>query len=74
MGIGPDHVTVATALGEQAPPPEAAPGSGTTAVRGRSLWQIAWGRLRRDRVAMAGGFTVVFLILVALFAPLIVKS
>ena len=73
MGIGPDHVTVATALGEQALPPEAPPGSGTTAVRGRSLWQIAWGRLRRDRVAMAGGVTVIFLILVAVFAPLIVK-
>jgi ABC-type dipeptide/oligopeptide/nickel transport system permease subunit len=73
MGIGPDHVTVTTALGGEAPPIDAPPGSGATTVRGRSLWQIAWGRLRRDRVAMAGGFTVLLLILVAIFAPLIVK-
>jgi peptide/nickel transport system permease protein/oligopeptide transport system permease protein len=73
MGIGPDHVTVATALGEEAPPPEAPPGSGATAVRGRSLWQIAWGRLRRDRVAMGGGLIVVLLIVMAVFAPLIVS-
>ena len=58
----PDSVT-------HAPPPElVAPG----AVAGRSPWQIAWMRLRRDRVALGGGVVVVLLVLVALFAPLIV--
>jgi peptide/nickel transport system permease protein len=42
-------------------------------IRGRSLGQIAWARLKRDRVAVGGAFVVVFLILVALFAPLITK-
>ncbi|MCW2944334.1 MAG: binding-protein-dependent transport system inner rane component [Actinoallomurus sp.] len=40
-------------------------------VEGRSLGQIAWLRLRRDKVAIAGGFMVIFLVLVAIFAPLI---
>jgi peptide/nickel transport system permease protein len=42
-------------------------------VAGRSPWQIAWTRLRRDRVALGGGAVIVLLVLVALFAPLIVK-
>ena len=42
-------------------------------IEGRSLGQIAWRRLRRDKVALAGGYFLVFLILVAIFAPLIVK-
>jgi peptide/nickel transport system permease protein len=42
------------------------------AIKGRSLGAIAWRRLRRDKVAMAGGIFVIFLILVAVFAkPLI---
>ncbi|GAB3448963.1 ABC transporter permease [Phycicoccus ginsengisoli] len=47
--------------------------AGETRIEGRSLGQIAWRRLRRDRVAMAGGAVLIFLILVAIFAPLIVK-
>jgi peptide/nickel transport system permease protein len=42
-------------------------------IQGRSLGQIAWMRLKRDRVAMVGAFVVIFLVLVAVFAPLIVK-
>ncbi len=38
-------------------------------IEGRSLSQIAWGRLRRDKVALAGGLFIVFLVLVALPAP-----
>ncbi len=54
--------------------PESAPeGLGGTAIQGRSLGQIAWMRLRRDKTAMAGGAVVVVLILAAVFAPLIVK-
>ena len=42
-------------------------------IEGRSLGQIAWRRLRKDKVALAGGYFLVFLILVAIFAPFIVK-
>ena len=41
-------------------------------IQGRSLGQIAWARFRRDRVALAGGLFVAFLIVCALAAPLIV--
>ncbi|MGW0547803.1 ABC transporter permease [Streptomyces altiplanensis] len=43
------------------------------AIEGRSPWKIAWVRLKRDKVALAGGVVVLFLILVAVFAPLIVS-
>jgi peptide/nickel transport system permease protein/oligopeptide transport system permease protein len=44
------------------------------AIEGRSLGQIAWMRLRQDKVAMAGGIVVIFLILVAIFGPYIVQN
>jgi peptide/nickel transport system permease protein len=47
--------------------------SGERAITGRSLRQIAWRRLKRDRVAMAGGIVVVFLIVVAILAPLLTR-
>ncbi|MFF3764979.1 ABC transporter permease [Streptomyces sp. NPDC001922] len=43
-----------------------------TAIQGRSPWRIAWIRLKRDKLALAGGVVVLLLILVAVFAPLIV--
>jgi ABC-type dipeptide/oligopeptide/nickel transport system permease subunit len=43
------------------------------AVEGRSLTQIAWGRLRRDKVAMASLTVIILIFLAALFAPLITK-
>ena len=53
------------------------PGAGglvvTKQIEGRSLGRIAWNRLKRDKVAMGGGIVVIFLILVAIFAPLITK-
>ena len=42
-------------------------------IAGRSLGQIAWRRLKRDKVAIAGACFLIFLVLVAIFAPLIVK-
>lgn len=42
-------------------------------IEGRSLWRVAWRRLKRDRAAMAGATVVVLLILMAIFAPLIVS-
>ena len=56
---------------ETAVPEAVLAGAGPT--EGRSLGQIAWMRLKRDKVALAGGAFLIFLILVAIFAPLIVK-
>jgi peptide/nickel transport system permease protein len=70
MVVGPG-----TSVSDQvpiAPEPVEAPTPGK-AIEGRSLGRIAWTRLKRDKVAVAGGLIVVFLILVAVFAPLIVK-
>jgi peptide/nickel transport system permease protein len=44
------------------------------AIEGRSLRQIAWRRLKRDKGAMAGGVVILLLIIMALFAPLIVSA
>jgi peptide/nickel transport system permease protein len=64
---GPTAVLDPAALG-------AAPGGAVPEqIKGRSLGQIAWARLKRDKVAIAGALVVAFLILVAIFAPLIVK-
>ncbi|MDQ1581873.1 MAG: hypothetical protein QOD05_2648, partial [Microbacteriaceae bacterium] len=46
-------------------------GEGEQAERsivGRSLWSIAWRRLKHDRVAVVAGVVIVVLILVAVFA------
>ena len=40
-------------------------------IEGRSLGRIAWNRLKKDKVAMAGGVLVILLILMAIFAPLL---
>ncbi|GGO53800.1 peptide ABC transporter permease [Streptomyces lasiicapitis] len=42
-----------------------------TSVQGRSLGRIAWERLKSDRLALAGGVVVLFLIVVALLAPVL---
>jgi len=41
------------------------------AIAGRSLGEIAWRRLRKDKWAMAGAVTVVIVIFLVVFAPLI---
>ncbi len=45
---------------------------GTTpasAIEGRSTWQLAWARLRKDRAAIASAVVILIIILVAIFAP-----
>ncbi|HTZ85267.1 MAG TPA: ABC transporter permease [Solirubrobacteraceae bacterium] len=42
-------------------------------IAARSPLQLFWRRFRRDRVAQASGAFIVLLILVAIFAPLVVK-
>ncbi|MFG2958508.1 ABC transporter permease [Streptomyces sp. NPDC048291] len=45
--------------------------AGEKAVQGRSLGRIAWERLKRDKLALAGGIVVLLLVLVAVLAPVI---
>jgi peptide/nickel transport system permease protein len=40
-------------------------------IRGRSPWNIAWTRLKRDKAAMIGGVVAILLVLLAIFAKLI---
>jgi peptide/nickel transport system permease protein len=43
-------------------------------IQGRSLGQIAWMRLRRDKVAIAGGVIIIVLVLIAIFGPYLVQN
>jgi len=73
MVLGPDPAsTVSVRLGEE-PLEPSIDAPDTPKTRGRSLGQIAWSRLKGDRVAMAGGVVVILLIVIAVFAPLVVK-
>ncbi|WP_327416552.1 ABC transporter permease [Streptomyces sp. NBC_01233] len=55
--------------GPARPQPGASPdGSKQGAIEGRSLGRIAWTRLKRDRVAMAGGIVVLFLVVLAVLS------
>ncbi len=38
-------------------------------IQGRSPWVLAWGRLRRDRIAMISLGVIVLIVLIAIFAP-----
>jgi peptide/nickel transport system permease protein len=40
---------------------------------GRTPWQLFWRRFKRDRVALAGGIIIIFLIALAILAPVIAK-
>ena len=59
---------------EAAAPESVLEGVGSQAIEGRSLGQIAWIRLRRDKVAMAGGVVVILLILLAIVGPFFVQN
>jgi peptide/nickel transport system permease protein len=55
-------------------PAEAQAPSGTLPpgeIKGRSLSQIAWRRLRSDKLALAGLVVIIIYVLAAIFAPLI---
>jgi len=56
------------------PPEAAAQGMGGRKIEGRSLGQIAWMRLKRDKVAIGSAIFVIFLILVAIFGPFLVQN
>ena len=59
---------------ESAAPEAILEGVSGEAIEGRSLGQIAWMRLNRDKVAMGGGIFIVFLILVAIIGPHLVQN
>ena len=44
---------------------------GNAAVAGRSLWQDAWIRLRRNRAAVVSAIVLIFLSLVGIFGPML---
>lgn len=67
-------VPIDVATGPGGPEPDAPLSVAGKAIEGRSLGQIAWMRLRRDKVAMGGGIVVVFLILVAIVGPHVVQN
>ena len=67
-------VPIDVATGPGGPEPSVPLSVAGKAIEGRSLGQIAWLRLRRDKVAMVGGAVVVFLILVAIFGPFLVQN
>jgi peptide/nickel transport system permease protein len=67
-------VSLDPSAGRSGPSPEAGVTSAGVPIEGRSLGQIAWRRLRKDRVAMAGGIVIVFLILVAVVGPHLVQN
>jgi peptide/nickel transport system permease protein len=48
-------------------------GSSSSGIVGRSLWQIAWRRLRRDKLALTGGVVVIVFALIAILAPILTK-
>jgi ABC-type dipeptide/oligopeptide/nickel transport system permease subunit len=56
------------------PPPEPTAAVSGKAIEGRSLGQIAWMRLRQDKVAIGGGIVIILLILVAIVGPFLVQS
>jgi peptide/nickel transport system permease protein len=52
----------------------AAPPTGDSAeIAGRSLTEIAWGRLRRDKVAVVSIIVLILIIAIAVLAPLITR-
>jgi peptide/nickel transport system permease protein len=55
-----------TQASTKAVPEASLQGVSRKAIQGRSLGQIAWMRLKRDKVAMAGGIVIILLILIAI--------
>jgi peptide/nickel transport system permease protein len=62
-----------TDLEAEASVPPASEVPGGSAIEGRSPWQLAWTRLRKDKAAMISLVVIILLIVMALMAPLIAK-
>ena len=48
-------------------------GEAAETIQGRSPWQLAWERLRHDKVAIASVIVILFISLLAIVAPLIAR-
>jgi ABC-type dipeptide/oligopeptide/nickel transport system permease subunit len=75
MVVGPER-TVSTRTADDADVSTALPvdpAEGSKQIEGRSLGRIAWTRLKRDRIAMAGAVVIILLIAIAVLAPVLVK-
>jgi peptide/nickel transport system permease protein len=46
----------------------------TTTIEGRTPTQLAWRRIKRDRVSLVSAVVIVLLVLIAVFAPLITRA
>jgi peptide/nickel transport system permease protein len=57
-----------TELEAEVSPPGEEP---TQAIQGRTPWQLAWARLRQDKVAIASAVVIILIILMAIFAPVL---
>src|ERR1700720_2808510 len=67
-------VPIDVATGPGGPEPDVPLSVSGKGIEGRSLGQIAWMRVSRDKVAVGGGIVVVFLILVAIVGPHVVQN
>src|SRR5215469_9734655 len=59
---------------ESAAPEAILEGVSGEAIEGRSLGRIAWIRLKRDKLAMAGGTVILLLVVVAIIGPFFVQD
>ena len=59
---------------ESAAPEAILEGVSGEAIEGRSLGRIAWIRLKRDKLAMAGGTVILLLVVVAIIGPYFVQD
>jgi peptide/nickel transport system permease protein len=74
MSLGPGTSSDLSSLAtDEAPRPPEKPSKDTDRKHGRSPSQIAWDRLKGDKIAITCFGIVIFFILVAIFAPLLVK-
>jgi len=61
--------SIEAAVEESGRIPGAPLGEGEHRIEGRSTWQLAWARLKRDRAAIISFGIIVVIVLVAIFAP-----
>jgi peptide/nickel transport system permease protein len=72
MSLGPE-ASISDEITTPTDDPAVERGAGDKAIAGRSLKQIAWRRLKKDRVALGGGIVILLLIFIAFVAPLLMK-
>ncbi|WUI03139.1 ABC transporter permease [Spirillospora sp. NBC_00431] len=63
-----------TGSDKEAQPESVLAGVDRKKIQGRSLGQIAWLRLKRDKIALTGALVVILLILIAIFGPYFVQD